>query len=76
VIRGVKVGPSPAWLRGALEKIGLHSVNNIVDVTNYVMMETGQPMHGYDLALLPGLDMGVRRARAGERLAALDGRNL
>lgn len=73
VIRGVKVGPSPAWLAGALEKAGINSVNNIVDVTNYVMMETGQPMHGYDLALLPSAEMGVRRARAGERLEALDG---
>ncbi|HEX5132913.1 MAG TPA: phenylalanine--tRNA ligase subunit beta [Candidatus Krumholzibacteria bacterium] len=73
VVRGVKVGPSPAWLRGALEKVGIHSVNNIVDVTNYVMMESGQPLHAYDMARLPSTTMGVRRARHGERLAVLDG---
>jgi phenylalanyl-tRNA synthetase beta chain len=73
VIRGVRVGPSPAWLADALARTGINSVNNIVDVTNYVMMETGQPMHGYDLALLPSAAMGVRRARAGETIEALDG---
>lgn len=72
VIRGVKVGPSPAWLKAALESAGLHSINNIVDVTNYVMLECGQPMHAYDLNLLPSPTMGVRRARAGERLETLD----
>ena len=72
VIRGVKVGPSPAWLKDALESAGLHSINNIVDVTNYVMLECGQPMHAYDLGLLPSPTMGVRRARAGERLETLD----
>jgi phenylalanyl-tRNA synthetase beta chain len=73
VVHGVRVGASPAWLRSALEKVGLHSVNNVVDVTNYVMMETGQPLHAYDLNLLPSPAMGVRRARAGESLEALDG---
>jgi len=73
VIRGVKVGPSPAWLKSALESVGLHSINNVVDVTNYVMMENGQPLHAYDLALLPSTVLGVRRARAGERLETLDG---
>jgi phenylalanyl-tRNA synthetase beta chain len=72
VIRGVKVGPSPAWLKAALESVGMHSVNNIVDVTNYVMLENGQPMHAYDLNLLPSPAMGVRRAQAGERLETLD----
>jgi phenylalanyl-tRNA synthetase beta chain len=73
VIRGVGVGPSPAWLRRALESVGLKSINHVVDVTNYVMLETGQPLHAYDLNLLPAPDMGVRRARAGERLETLDG---
>jgi phenylalanyl-tRNA synthetase beta chain len=73
VIHGVSVKPSPAWLKSALERVGIHSVNNIVDVTNYVMMETGQPLHGYDLNALPSAHMGVRRGRRGERLDALDG---
>lgn len=73
VIRGVKIGPSPAWLKNALESVGQHSINNIVDVTNYVMLETGQPMHAYDLGLLSSPAMGVRRARAGEQLETLDG---
>ena len=72
VIRGVKVGPSPAWLKSALESVGMHSINNIVDVTNYLMLECGQPMHAYDLDLLPSPVMGVRRARAGEVLETLD----
>lgn len=73
VIHGVTVGPSPAWLKSALESVGLNSINNIVDVTNYVMMEMGQPMHAYDLSVLPSATMGVRHARAGERLETLDG---
>lgn len=72
VVRGVKVGPSPAWLRQALESVGLNSINNIVDISNYVMMETGQPLHAYDLDRLPGRRMGVRRGRKGEKLLALD----
>lgn len=71
VVRGVKVGPSPAWLRDALDTIGLKSINNIVDVTNFVMMETGQPMHAYDLKRLSGR-LGVRRARPEEQIQALD----
>ena len=73
VIHGVAVKPSPPWLKTALERVGVHSVNNIVDATNYVMMEVGQPLHGYDLGALPSAHMGVRRARRGERLEALDG---
>lgn len=72
VMRGVTVGPSPQWLRAALESLGLNSINNIVDITNYVMMETGQPMHAYDLDRLPARRMGVRRARMGEKMVALD----
>jgi phenylalanyl-tRNA synthetase beta chain len=73
VIHGVKVGPSPAWLRGALEGLGQNSINNVVDIANYVMLETGQPLHAFDVAKLGGLAIGVRRARAGESLIALDG---
>ncbi len=72
VIRGVKVGPSPAWLRNALESIGLNSINNVVDVSNYVMMEMGQPTHAYDLHKLVSRKIGVRRARTGEVLKCLD----
>jgi len=72
-IRGVKVGPSPAWLRGKLESIGIRSINNIVDVTNYVMLELGQPLHAFDLAKLNG-GIRVRRAAEGEAFLALDGK--
>ena len=78
VVRGVRVGPSPAWLRTALEKVGLRSINNVVDVTNYVMLECGQPLHAFDYHLIaPGADgrptIVVRRARAGEAFTTLDG---
>jgi len=71
VIRGVKVGPSPEWLRQRLESIGLRPINNIVDITNYVLMEMGQPLHAFDLAKLSG-GIIVRRANDGEVLKALD----
>ncbi|HYG63940.1 MAG TPA: phenylalanine--tRNA ligase subunit beta [Thermoanaerobaculia bacterium] len=73
VIRGVKVGPSPDWLRRRLQAVGLRSINNVVDVTNYVLWELGQPLHAFDLAKLAGATVVVRRARAGERLVTLDG---
>ena len=73
VIRGVKVGPSPEWLRRRLEAIGLRSISNVVDATNYVMLELGQPLHAYDLARVAGPALIVRPARAGERLVTLDG---
>jgi len=78
VIRGVKIGPSPDWLRSALEKVGLRSISNVVDVTNYVMLECGQPLHAFDYHLIARADDGtptivVRRARAGEKFTTLDG---
>jgi phenylalanyl-tRNA synthetase beta chain len=73
VLRGVKIGPSPAWLRERLESIGQRSINNVVDVTNFVLWETGQPLHAYDLAKLGGRQVVARRARAGEMLTTLDG---
>ncbi|MBU6400692.1 MAG: phenylalanine--tRNA ligase subunit beta [Verrucomicrobia bacterium] len=78
VVRGVKVGPSPDWLRVALEKVGLRSINNVVDVTNYVMLETGQPLHAFDYHRVAKGTGGkptlvVRRARAGEKFVTLDG---
>jgi phenylalanyl-tRNA synthetase beta chain len=72
IIKGVKVGPSPAWLKARLESIGLRPINNIVDITNYVMMEMGQSLHAFDLDKLSG-GIVVRRAAEGEKLLALDG---
>lgn len=72
VIRGVKVGPSPAWLQRRLQTIGIASINNIVDITNYVLMECGQPLHAFDMDRLHGQRIVVRRARAGEKLQAID----
>ncbi len=71
-IRGVKAGPSPDWLRRRLESIGVRSVNNVVDVTNFVLFETGQPLHAFDLNRLQG-GIVVRRGEAGESFLALDG---
>jgi phenylalanyl-tRNA synthetase beta chain len=73
VVRGVKVGPSPDWLRARLESIGQRSINNVVDVTNFLLWEMGQPLHAFDLAKLEGRRIVVRRARPGERLVTLDG---
>jgi len=73
VLRGVQVAPSPAWLRARVEAIGMRSINNVVDATNYVMFELNQPMHAYDVARLHGPAVVARRARAGERLTTLDG---
>ncbi len=73
-ISGVKVGPSPEWLRHRLESVGLRPINNVVDVTNFVLMETGQPLHAFDAGKLRG-GIVVRRADEGEVFAALDGRN-
>jgi phenylalanyl-tRNA synthetase beta chain len=74
VIRGVKIGPSPAWLRERLEAVGLASVNNVVDATNYVLMECGQPLHAFDLDQLGGGKIVVRRALENETLEAIDHR--
>ena len=88
VVKGVKIGPSPDWLRSTLEKVGIRSINNVVDVTNYVMLEIGQPLHAFDYHLLqssPAVPAGqsrrdacativVRRAKAGEEFITLDGR--
>jgi phenylalanyl-tRNA synthetase beta chain len=73
VIRGVTVGPSPDWLRQRLEAIGQRSINNVVDATNYVMFELGQPLHAYDFARLAGPSISARKALPGERLTTLDG---
>lgn len=73
VIRGVKVGPSPAWLVERLAAVGARSINNVVDATNYVMLELNQPMHAYDAATLKGPAVIARVAAPGEALVTLDG---
>ncbi|HEY2375114.1 MAG TPA: phenylalanine--tRNA ligase subunit beta [Gemmatimonadaceae bacterium] len=73
VIRGIRVGPSPEWLVNRLAAVGSRSVNNVVDATNYVLHELGQPTHAFDRQKLGGSAVVVRRARAAERLTTLDG---
>jgi len=72
LIRGVKIGPSPDWLASRLEAVGMRPINNVVDVTNYVMMELGHPLHAFDFELLRGQRIVVKRAAAGERFTTLD----
>lgn len=72
ILRNIKVQPSPDWLGQRLEAIGQNSINNVVDVTNYVMFELGQPLHAYDLDKLAERRIVVRRARPGEKLRTLD----
>jgi len=75
VLRGVRVGPSPDWLVRRLEAVGVGSVNNVVDVTNYVMVECGQPLHAFDLARIRGGRIVVRTAAPGEGFAAINHRS-
>ncbi|HDZ21088.1 hypothetical protein LCGC14_0017990 [marine sediment metagenome] len=72
VLRGVTVGPSPDWLVQRLDAVGLRSINNVVDATNYVLMEYSQPLHSFDYDKLAGGRIVVRRARGGERLVSID----
>ncbi len=74
VIQGVRVGPSPDWLAQRLETIGVAVINNIVDITNYVLFECGQPLHAFDFRKLAGPEIIVRTAREGETLVAIDHR--
>ena len=73
VLRGVKVQPSPDWLRQGLEAIGEKSINNVVDATNYVMFELGHPLHAYDFDKLNEKRIAVRHAKPGEKIRTLDG---
>jgi len=73
MIEKVKIGPSPHWMSDRLEKVGIRSINNVVDVTNYVMMEYGQPLHAFDFELLEEGRIVVRRAKEGEGFVTLDG---
>ena len=74
VIKNVKIGPSPAWLAERLESVGLRPINNVVDVTNFVMLELGQPLHAFDRNTLVENRVVVRRAAAGEKITLLDGK--
>lgn len=73
VVRNVKLGPSPEWMVTRLEAAGLRSISNVVDVTNYVMLEFGQPLHAFDYRLLKDHRITVRRARTGETITTIDG---
>ena len=73
VIRGVTIGPSPSWLRARLRAVGLRPISNVVDVTNYVLWELGQPLHAYDYDTVADATIVVRRARTDERFTTLDG---
>ena len=75
VVRGVRVGPSPMWLRKYLHGAGMRSINNVVDITNFVMLETGHPMHAFALDKVAGRQIVVRRAAAGETITTLDGKS-
>ena len=73
VVKNVKIGPSPQWMQRALASSGIRPINNLVDITNYVMEEYGQPMHAYDLDTIAGNKIIVRRAEDGEKFVTLDG---
>ncbi len=80
IVRKVKIGPSPDWLRSTLTKVGLRSINNVVDITNFVMLESGQPLHAFDYHLLKSTagesrpTVVIRRASEGEKFTTLDGK--
>ena len=73
VVKNVKIGPSPQWMQRCLASNGIRPINNLVDITNYVMEEYGQPMHAYDLDTIAGREIIVRRAANGEKFVTLDG---
>lgn len=72
VVKNVKVGPSPDWMKDRLEKIGIRAINNVVDVTNYIMHDIGHPMHAFDLAKIKGKKIIIRKAKEDEKFSTLD----
>lgn len=73
LIEGIQEGPTPDWMKNRLEASGLRSINLLVDITNYVLLEIGQPLHAFDADLLRGHEVQIRRAKAGENFAAING---
>nr|WP_262366773.1 phenylalanine--tRNA ligase subunit beta [Moorella thermoacetica] len=73
LVQGVRIGPSPAWLQAFLRAAGMRPINNVVDITNFIMLEMGQPLHAFDYDLLEGHRIIVRRAGPGEKITTLDG---
>jgi phenylalanyl-tRNA synthetase beta chain len=76
VVKGIKVGPSPVWLQNRIRSMGLNPINNVVDVSNYVLFSTSHPIHAFDLGKIAGSRVLIRRAKKGERLLCLDGTDL
>ena len=76
VVKGIQTGPSPDWLRARIEAMGLKTINNIVDVSNYVLFATAQPIHTFDLARIAGPRILIRRAKKGEMIRTLDGKDV
>ena len=75
VVKNLRIAPSPAWMQDCLRGAGMRPINNIVDITNFVMLETGQPMHAFDLRDIRGKQIRVRRAADGEKITTLDGKD-